>query len=29
MTAFKDLIVAFMPFACGVAIGLATLPATA
>lgn len=28
MTAIKNLIVAFTPFAVGVALGLATLPAT-
>jgi hypothetical protein len=28
MTALKNLFVAFMPFAFGVALGLATLPAT-
>jgi hypothetical protein len=28
MTALKNLIVAFMPFAFGIALGIATLPAT-
>ena len=28
MTTIKNLIVAFMPFALGVAVGIATLPAT-